>query len=527
MSKNSIKNELKWLLISFILIGSVSIYRQISIHFIERDILRPYIVYICYLTLIIGWGISIIKRIQQKSMRNMMLAEDTIIFLWMTVRFIQDAFLSGNLYQMRITGYYAVVPLVGFPLFGLYAAMCLGKSDLYKINKWWYLLFIPMVSVIALYVTNEYHHLIFRVNPGEAAVNLHFYPTPLCYTIIMYSILLGLIRLFLIYKQASLMKIPIYIKILPMIVVIIMFGFNIPYFAASFVVDWEFIEHTAGVGYIEALIWESCIVTGMVPVNTEYEEVFKDSTFGMRITDKMGRSIISSRYAPVISKEIFETLKEEKTLLLPQGKELHIFEIGKYYLIWVKDVSMVMDVVDQLSVIVDELDKENIIMQNELKVKSEEAIAAEKNKIYSQMTHEVGDQLRLILSLLDEVKVSDNKESVFKKICFVGTYIKQRSNLRIIEQTQGFLMKDEMYFAIKDISDCLKDMGIDVKIHWDISRSPTAENFIYSLDKLESKVEEMNFDISSVYIDYLGKEHSIVKVTKSDRSEEEYENRIN
>lgn len=518
MSINSIKKELKWILISFILISGVSIYRQISIHFLTGDIFRPYIVYICYLTLIVGWGISIVKRIQQKSMRNMMLAEDTIIFLWMTVRFVQDAFLSGNLYQMRITGYYAVVPLVGFPLFGLYASMCLGKSDLYKINKWWYLLFIPMISVIALYVTNEYHHLIFKVKPGDAAVNLHFYPTPLCYVIIMYSIILGCIRLYLIYKQARLMKISPLIKILPMIVVIIMFGFNIPYFAASFIVDWEFIEHTAGVGYIEALIWESCIITGMVPVNTEYEEVFKDSTFGMQITDKEGCSIISSRYAPVIDKEVFEKLKAEKTLLLPEGKELHLSEIGNHYLVWVKDVSSLIDVVDQLSNVVEELDKENVIMQKEMKIRSEEAVAAEKNKIYSQMTNEVGDQLRLILTLLDQVKTSDNKEVLFKKICFIGTYIKQRSNLRIIEQTQGFLMKDEMYFAIKDISDCLKDMGIDVKIHWDISRSPTAENFIYSLDKLESKVEEMNFDISSVYIDYLGKEHSIVKITKSNRS---------
>ena len=454
-------------------------------------------------------------------MRNMMLAEDAIILLWMTVRFVQDAFLSGDLYQMRITGYYAVVPLVGFPLFGLYAAMCLGKSDLYKIEKKYYLLFIPMISVILLYLTNEYHHLIFRGKPADVNIDLLFYPTPLCYIIILYSIALGIIRLYLIYKQARVMKIPTYIKILPLLVVILMFCFNIPYFAASCIVGWEFVEHTAGVAYIEVLIWESCIITGMVPINTEYEEVFKDSTFGMRITDQDGVNVINSRYAPVINEEIFKELKEKRILRLPEGKELHISEIGNYYLIWVKDVSILIDIVDQLSVIVDELDKENIIIENEMKIRSEEALALEKNKIYSQMAHEMGDQLRLILSLLEEVKISNNKEELFKKICFIGTYIKQRSNLRLIEQTQGFLMKDEMYFAIKDISDCLIDMGIAVKIHWDISKTPTVESFIHSLDKIENKIVEMDFHISSICIDYLVVEHSIIKITKPDGSEEE------
>ena len=126
-----------------VLLFAVSAYRQFSMQYWPEDFLRPYLVWVVYTLLLFGWQYTISMKITQKTMRIHLTLQNAINILYLTVRFVQDAFLYTNISWMRFTGYFINIAAVFIPLFGLYGAFYLGKAEDYRIDKKWYLLLIP------------------------------------------------------------------------------------------------------------------------------------------------------------------------------------------------------------------------------------------------------------------------------------------------------------------------------------------------------------------------------------------------
>ena len=111
------------------LLFTVSAYRQLSMRYWPEDFLRPYLVWAAYMLLLFGWQYTISTKITQKTMRTHLTAQNIISILYLTVRFVQDAFLYVNIPWMRFTGYFINIAAVFIPLFGLYGAFYLGRSE--------------------------------------------------------------------------------------------------------------------------------------------------------------------------------------------------------------------------------------------------------------------------------------------------------------------------------------------------------------------------------------------------------------
>lgn len=114
-----------------VLLFTVSAYRQLSIRYWSEDFLRPYLVWAVYMLLLFGWQYTISTKITQKTMRTHLTAQNIISILYLTVRFVQDAFLYVNIPWMRFTGYFINIAAVFIPLFGFYSAFYLGKPEDY------------------------------------------------------------------------------------------------------------------------------------------------------------------------------------------------------------------------------------------------------------------------------------------------------------------------------------------------------------------------------------------------------------
>ena len=102
------------------LLFAVSGYRQLSMRYLPEDFLRPYLVWAVYMLLLFGWQHTITTKITQKAMRSHLTAQNIVSILYLTVRFIQDAFLYVNVPWMRFTGYFINIAAIFIPLFGLY-----------------------------------------------------------------------------------------------------------------------------------------------------------------------------------------------------------------------------------------------------------------------------------------------------------------------------------------------------------------------------------------------------------------------
>ena len=104
------------------LLFAVSAYRQLSMRYWPEDFLQPYLVWAVYMLLLFGWQHTITTKIMQKSMRSHLTAQNIVSILYLTVRFVQDAFLYTDIPWMRFTGYFINIAAVFIPLFGLYSA---------------------------------------------------------------------------------------------------------------------------------------------------------------------------------------------------------------------------------------------------------------------------------------------------------------------------------------------------------------------------------------------------------------------
>ena len=150
------------------LLFAVSGYRQLSMRYWPEDFLRPYLVWAVYMLLLLRWQYTITTKITQKAMHCHLTAQNIVSILYLTVRFIQDAFVYVNIPWMRFTGYFINIAAIFIPLFGLYGSFYLGRPENYRISKKWYLLLIPACLLSVLALTNDLHHFFYYIMPEES-----------------------------------------------------------------------------------------------------------------------------------------------------------------------------------------------------------------------------------------------------------------------------------------------------------------------------------------------------------------------
>ncbi len=489
------ENRKTFLLIAsaFLMLCTVSLYRKISICFFAGDRIRPFIVYAVYMLLMGIWLYSLKSRITQKSMLLCLRLESCVMIFWLTVRLIQEAVLYKNVHIMRISGYFIVFPLIVTTLFGMYAAFGLGRGEAYSIPKKWYLLLIPDLFLVVLMLTNEKHHIVFRVLPGEEE-NLYFHANFGIIVILLWATMLIVCRMLIIYHRTKQIKANRNLKLLPLLVGIAMPLIVMPYFINGFVAKRELIELTAKLYFLEAMSWESCIILGLVPVNTQYGMVFEQSTVGMRIVSSRGVTRICSRHARELQSGEFDELKNNSMISDESGHELHLHKIHDGYLIYHKDVSRIYSVINELNKTAAELQQESQLLREELRAKSEEASVSAQNQIYDRLTAEVGRHLELMKQLMSAPD-RDNVEELFKKLCLIGTYVKRRCNLRLIEQESGTIEMEELRLSLADMIMCLRLMGVSSQLVWEPEGIYSPEYSLEIFDSVEKEIENKDFSL--------------------------------
>lgn len=484
---------------AFVLLAAVSAYRQFSLHSFPGDPARPYLVYAVYLALLLWWGASIRRRITQKSIRVFLLLEDIVMLFWLTVRFVQDAFLTGNISLMRFFGYFICVPAAAVPLLALYAAFGLGRGDSYRLPAKWYLLALPAAALIAMAVTDEFHHFLCAVVESEPQPNLYFHPNTGMYMLFLWVLSLVAARILVICRRSGAGKNKsVLYRLAPFSEIALLLLFCAPYTAASFWVNTELIEFSAGIFFIEASSWEIFIRIGLVPVNTQYEKVFDLSTVAMQIFSEDGRPLARSARAPELTEEVFEALRQKSVVSVPEGQELRLHRIRGGYLVWQKDVSRIRSAIEELRRSAGELRQEGALLGQELKLRSEETAVREQNRIYNQLTGEVGEQLALLKSLLQKKDAAADKAALFRQICLIGTYIKRRCNLRLVEQSDGVIPAEDLELSLRDLTVCLSETGAAAELSFCRAPVPSAGFALLALDLYEYLLEYERFAPCSV-----------------------------
>ena len=492
------KKSIVRLFAAAVLLFVVSAYRQLSMRYLPEDFLRPYLVWAVYMFLLFSWQHTITTKITQKTMRNHLTAQNIVSILYLTVRFVQDAFLYTDISWMRFTGYFINIAAVFIPLFGLYGAFYLGRSEDYRISKKWYLLLIPACFLSVMALTNDLHHFLYYIVPEEPQPNLYFHPYIGTYLIYLWGLWMIGHQVYVIYQRNGTTKSdPLYRKLIPFYEPILLFLFSIPYAATAYVVWFELVEYSAGLIFILVLCWELYILTGLIPVNTQYEEVFRRSTVAMQILSPDGERIAVSENAADITPVILESLKQNQHFSVTEDVIMHLHQIPDGYLVWQTDLSQINRALRELQRLNAELEEKRDLLAQEIRIQSDEASIQARNDIYDSLSSEVAGQLALMEKILSKESLSSDD---WNRICLIGTYIKRFCNLRLTYQEQQTIPIGDLAISLQDMAKCMKNLEIRTSLDFCPTSNLEPALILLIMKTLEEILEEADFCLTSVAI---------------------------
>ena len=480
------------------LLFAVSAYRQLSMRHLPEDVLRPYFVWAVYMLLLFGWQHTISTKITQKSMCIYLTAQDIVSILYLTVRFVQDAFLYVNISWMRFTGYFINIAAVFIPLFGLYCAFYLGKAEDYRIDKKWYLLLIPACFLSVMALTNDLHHFLYYIVPEEPQPNLYFHPYIGTYIIYLWGLWMIGHQVYVIYRRNGTTKSdPLYRKLIPFYEPILLFLFSIPYAWSAYVVRFELVEYSSGLIFILALCWELYILAGLIPVNTQYKEVFRRSTVAMQILSPDGERIAVSENAADISPVILESLKQNQHFSVTEDVIMHLHPIPDGYMVWQTNLLQINQALRELQRLNAELEEKRDLLAKEIHIQSDEASILARNEIYDSLSSEVTGQLALIEEILSNESLSSED---WNRICLIGTYIKRFCNLQLTYQEQQMIPMGDLAISLQDMAKCMENLEVRTSLDFYPSSDLKPEFILLIMKTLEELLEEVDFSLTSMAI---------------------------
>lgn len=491
------KKSIIWLFVAAGLLFAVSGYRQLSMRYWPEDFLRPYLVWTVYILLLLRWQHTITTKITQKAMHSHLTAQNIVSILYLTVRFIQDAFLYVNIPWMRFTGYFINIAAIFIPLFGLYGSFYLGRPENYRISRKWYLLLIPacFLSVTALH--DNLYHFFYYIVPNEPQPNLYFHPYIGTYIVHIWALSMIAYQVYFIYQRNGTTKSdPLYRKLIPFYEPILLFLFSIPYAATAYVVRFELVEYSAGLIFILVLCWQLYILVGLIPVNTQYEEVFRRSTVAMQILSPNDERIAVSENAAEITPAMLEALKQNQHFSATEDITMNLHQIPGGYMVWQTDLSQINQALRELQRLNAELEEEQDLLAQEIRIQSDETSIQARNDIYDSLSSEVAGQLILLTALLSESFSTDD----WNRICLIGTYIKRFCNLRLTYQEQQTIPMGDLAISLQDIAKCMKNLGIRTSLDFCPTSNLEPELILLITKTLEEILEEADFRLTSVAI---------------------------
>lgn len=480
------------------LLFAVSAYRQFSMRYWPEDFLRPYLVWAVYMLLLFGWQYTISTKITQKSMRIHLTAQNVVSILYLTVRFFQDAFLYTNISWMRFTGYFINIAAVFIPLFGLYGAFYLGRSEDHRISRKWYLLLIPACVLSVMALTNDLHHFLYYIVPEEPQPNLYFHPHIGTYIIYLWGLWMIGYQVYVIYERNGTTRSdPLYRKLIPFYEPILLFLFSIPYALMAYVVRFELVEYSAGLIFIIVLCWQLYILTGLIPVNTQYEEVFRRSTVAMQIFSPTGERIAISENATDITPVILESLKQNQHFSVTEDVIMHLHQIPGGYMVWQTDLSQINQALRELQRLNAELEEKQDLLAQEIRIQSDETSIQAHNDIYDSLSSEVAGQLALLTEILSKETITADD---WNRICLIGTYIKRFCNLQLTYQEQQMIPMGDLAISLQDMAKCMKNLGIRTSLDFCPLSDLKPELILLIMKTLEEILEEAYFCLTYVAI---------------------------
>lgn len=457
-----------------------------------------------HIALLFMWVVSLHRRLTNKNVRRLMLIVGILLLFWMVDKIVKWDFTGSVTHPLvRYLWYGFYVGMLFVPTLGAFIINYLGKPENYshpkKLN---YLLIPPTVMLLAVF-TNDLHQKVFVFYNGFINFDLEYSYDWVYYIVMAWFIIMGFyFVLMMVFKSRvpgsrRLQKMPIMIML----------------FAALFWIGYSMKLYNCDLTVMDCLIivllLESAIQSGLLPSNSQYQQLFDATTVPVQILDKDYQPhYVSAGALPVDEKILRKT--EEGTVHL-EDTLVNSAPINAGRVVWQDDITQLTELQERLQDTQEQLGEENTLLQAELELKEKRAKTEEQNRLYDRIAREVEPQLKKADALLQMIEKEPEKaRPLIAKVCVLGSYIKRRGNLLLLGEESEKISSRELEYCIRESLENLSLGQVFIALNCKCEGRLPLEYMVAAYDFYETMVEHLLDDITAMLVNLTCSEEKVV-----------------
>lgn len=241
-----------------------------------------------YIGVITQWLVSIRRRFVQKDVRSYLIISAFLMIFLLTERFVKYEFVDVDSWFNRMLWYSYYIPFVMIPVLLFMASLYIGKTDQYRIDRRWQLVFVPPIIVIAGILTNDLHQQAFRFNPGMVDYSSD-YSRGILYYLAIAILAVSLLGIMIVVFQNSLKNNVMKHMWLTFAVTLVGVIYALSYISNPSYDEKPFIQKMYEFPEFACIFlmafFESLVFMHMIPTNSGHETFFMVSSLKAGLTD--------------------------------------------------------------------------------------------------------------------------------------------------------------------------------------------------------------------------------------------------
>ena len=464
-------NKAVWIVVAAVVVTAAVIRlinnQNTSDDVLFTDFIRP----VLHIGLITAWGFSLYRRVVQKQARHYLCGIAVLMILWLNFK-VAKYYICTDVNVSRYLWYLYYLPLIGIPLYMLFASLFIGKTEDYKLKWQVKLLYIPAALLFLMIMTNDLHEFAFSF--PQRVFSPDNYRHGIGYFLVFGWFALCTFASFsVMYSGGKIKRKPrAYAPLIATLVLTICY--IITYMVGNPVTKFLAGDLSSACSLLFAAVFECCIYCGLLPTNTRYDEMFVASVgSSAQIVDEN----FEVRYASVSAEPLpVEQIKRAlDTPIVPsEGKLLHTAPIGGGYMVWTEDISELTNLRRELTETKEELEERTAMLRHEYVLEKDRKVTAEQNRLYDLLTASTQKQIDRIARLMKEYELAEGDaekgNAILSKIAVLGGYVKRKKHLTLSVQNGFDISEGELKNAIEESVRYLKAMGARCVVFVDTQR---------------------------------------------------------
>lgn len=414
-----------------------------------------------YIVIVTIWMAAVLRRSMQKGIAYAAFFTGIILNGWTLVRLIKYQVVEVPILTRYLWYSFYLFQLL-LPLVLLWMAWAIDKPENEIVPpKWWRNMAIIMGSLIVFVFTNDYHGLVFQLDLSRPDWSIN-YSYGFGYYIVFFVSMMSLVAVFFILLQKSIKNPRKKGFIIPLFI-FLMFGIYTYKYIMRDPIVYE-TDLTIVTGIFTMLMFETCIRSGLIPVNTKYIDLFTRSPLKMQIINQEGEVALASASAVSLSQDLIDKVVESSPEPILQDEDSLLFAnpIPGGYAIWQEDVSKLRQLHRDLKQSTQMLTQANALLTEEEKIKRVVNEKNTKKQLMEQLESEIAENIEQLSTMIEKLPHCENHSTETTRIALLLCYIKRRCNLFFQEKEASAINSEELVSYIDELAEIAKYSDVQI-----------------------------------------------------------------